>query len=126
LRGPAAVRGVAGVISTDGLLFWSFISWCSVLNDNGRMSPAALDQETHRFAVAKLVALGILPDGYDQTLTFNRLRALRFDFLVKRRLAKEDSLRQRLQEAADLCGRLLAHLEDGPDAPGNLLTRPEI
>ncbi|AXC16072.1 Phosphate transport system regulatory protein PhoU (plasmid) [Acidisarcina polymorpha] len=30
------------------------------------------------------------------------------------RTAVQDSLRQKLQEAADLCGRLLAHLEEIP------------
>jgi hypothetical protein len=63
-------------------------------------------------AIAQLVALGVVPETYDQILTLNRLRALRFDFQVKRRLAKENPARQHLQEAADLCGRLLAQLEE--------------
>jgi hypothetical protein len=78
-----------------------------------------LDEATNHSAIAKMVSLGVLPENYDQFLTVNRLRALRFDFLVKRRLAKESSLRQRLQEAADLCGRLLGRLEG--DDPGSAI-----
>jgi hypothetical protein len=93
------------------------------LSDNeGYMPSIALDEEMTECAIAQFVALGVLPETYDRILTFTRLRALRFDFLVKRRLAKEQSLRQKLQEAADLCGRLLAHIEGEDGASGNSLS----
>jgi hypothetical protein len=87
----------------------------SVLNNNGYMPPVALDEKMTDDATTQLVALGVVPETYARILTLTRLRALRFDFLIKRRLAKEDSLRQRLQEAANLCGRMLAHLEEESD-----------
>ena len=40
------------------------------------MSPVCLDEKTANYAIAKFVALGVLPENYQRILTFNRLRAL--------------------------------------------------
>lgn len=66
------------------------------------MPPVALNEKLTDDAVTRLVALGLIPETYGRILTFTRLKALRFDFMVKRRFAKEDSLRQRFQQAGDL------------------------
>jgi hypothetical protein len=88
------------------------------------MSPAALDEQMTESAIVQFIALGVLPASCVRTLTFTRLRALRFDFLVRRRLTKEESLRQPLQEAADLCSRMLAQFEADPELPQRAI--PEI
>jgi hypothetical protein len=85
------------------------------------MSPICPDEKTANYAIAKFVALGVLPENYERILTFNRLRALRFDFLVKRRLAKDDLLRRQLLEAADLCGQLLAHRQGDDGVAADVL-----